>query len=201
MSEKKTEWEDIVWPDLDRELTLREKLFMARPGEQIELLRPLVEKYNLERAECSTWIAQAINEGLEAKAKEKSFGEAEERLAEKLQSWIDRWTREIEAAELEKKAETAELGLAGYKGSQQKKAKLPRSPIIPLVKRLLKEQPADAKAKELWPHLFSLLEEAELDPEETSDDNGPVYLYYPKGKEKSLKLKRFETIVSKLRNK
>jgi len=43
------DWCDFEWPDLDRELTLRERLILARPSEQLEILRPLVKKARCER--------------------------------------------------------------------------------------------------------------------------------------------------------
>lgn len=171
------EWEDFDWPDLDRGLTLRQLLYNTKPENLISVAVEYAQKHNIE----GFFPFPQRNESHEA--------------------MIDRWVLEVEMVEKKALAENDRATAESYKDAQRKKAKKSRSPHRPLIERLLKKYPDDSKAKELWPHLYPLLEEAEFDPEESMDDNGPVYLYYPNGKKKILTLHRFETIISEIRKK
>jgi hypothetical protein len=78
--------------------------------------------------------------------------------------------------------------------NQSKKAKLPRSIITGIKKKLSREHP-NSQAKELWPHLYYKLEDMGLDPARNDDVPGKEwYTYVHNDKRKSIAFRTFKNI-------
>lgn len=93
-----------------------------------------------------------------------------------------------------------------YSQSQRKKARNPRSIIPEIIRRLAQRLPKDSP-KEIWPHLFSLLDKefGEFGPVEEQGNQRQVntwsYHYHDKtGKDSSVRFTYFRNIISKFRN-
>lgn len=94
------------------------------------------------------------------------------------------------------------------RSEQSKRAKKPRGKITEdgrtlsqMVENLVKQCPEET-AKELWPRLWGVLDEAGLDPKEICEgSHGPSYQYRFYDGQKQLSFHRFECILSDARKK
>lgn len=103
-----------------------------------------------------------------------------------------------------------ELGMK-TRGAQRARAKKPRgrvtdegTTVAQLIERLVSRPGnGDKTAKELWPVLFSVLDELRLDPKEIIDHSGkPSYRYCDvNGRDRHLSLRRFQNLTSQARKK
>lgn len=97
-------------------------------------------------------------------------------------------------------------GGIAYSEIQRKKAKQPRSSgeLRRLVAMVLRTNP-DLKARELWPHLFSMLEIEFTNVREIVENKHQPktwkYTYEDYGENKALKFKTFQNILSEIRKK
>jgi hypothetical protein len=96
----------------------------------------------------------------------------------------------------------APLAMVGKKHSlqQAKRARKPRSRLTAIIQALMRQNP-ETSAKELWPHLYSALDEKGLNP--TDIDQIDKWRYeYDNGDEsrKRITFSRFATIVSNLKS-
>lgn len=94
------------------------------------------------------------------------------------------------------------LAILGKKHSAQqtKRARKPRSRLTAIIQALMRQNP-ETSAKELWPHLYSALDEEGLNP--TAIDQIDKWRYeYDNGDEsrRPITFGRFATIVSNLKS-
>ncbi len=180
------EWEDIDWPDLDRELPLREKLSMARPREQVELLRPLVEKYKCER--CGDY-GLLETEGL------INLMEAGVCTRGEFDSIVEKLLHAIE--------ETQNRPLVS-KGKAFTNEYKPKRGRLDALGRLIKKTLADFRtanqrypsAKELW----AILPEGREGGTIQEKDEDLIYWINDRGLEKKTSFHRLENRLSKIKN-
>lgn len=94
------------------------------------------------------------------------------------------------------------------KQNQSKKAQLPRNPEKKEIEKMVEElaRHRDWKARELWPELFTMMEAAYMDPEDTGNKKQPktwarTYATDKKGQRKTLKFSTFQNMLTEAREK